>query len=180
MSSPNPYAPPRANVADVPAEEAFQPVKIWSAQGRIGRLRYLSYQGVAYLLLMAVGIAGGILGAMLQSPSVVIGLVVIVGSVPYCVLTVLLTIQRCHDIGWTGWAALLALIPLVGLLFWFVPGTPGTNRFGAPPPPNSTAVKVLTWVSVVLFALFIVGMLAAISLPAYQAYQQRARAAQTR
>lgn len=179
MSSPNPYAPPRADVADVPAEEAFQTVKIWSARGRIGRLRYLSYQGVAYLLLMAVGIVGGAVGAMLQSPGWVMALVV-VGSVPYCVLTVLLTIQRCHDLDWTGWAALLALIPLVGLLFWFVPGTQGTNRFGAPPPPNSTSVKVLTWVSVVLFALFIVGMLAAISLPAYQAYQQRARAAQTR
>ena len=30
---------------------------------------------------------------------------------PLLVLTVLLTIQRCHDIDWTGWAALLALIP---------------------------------------------------------------------
>ena len=179
MSSPNPYAPPRANVADVSAEEAFQPVKIWSARGRIGRLRYLSYQGVAYLLLLAAGIVVGVVGAMLQSPGWVTALVV-VGSVPYFVLTVLLTIQRCHDIGWTGWAALLALIPLVGLLFWFVPGTPGTNRFGAPPPPNSTAVKALTWVSVALFALFIVGMLAAISLPTYETYQQRARAAQTR
>lgn len=179
MSSPNPYAPPRANVADVPAEEAFQPVKIWSARGRIGRLRYLAYQGGAYLLLMALGIVGGVASAMMQSPGWVTFLVFAV-SVPYCVLTVLLTIQRCHDIGWTGWAVLLALIPLAGLLFWFVPGTPGTNRFGAPPPPNSTAVKVLTWVSVVLFALFIVGMLAAVSLPSYEDYKQRARAAQVR
>ena len=68
MSSPNPYAPPRASVADVPAEEAFQPVKVWSARGRIGRLRYLSYQGVAYLLLMAVGIVWAASPAQCCSP----------------------------------------------------------------------------------------------------------------
>lgn len=179
MSSPNPYAPPRANVADVPAGEAFQPVKVWSAQGRIGRLRYLSYQGVAYLLLLVVGTVGGVVAALLQSPGWVMGMV-IVGSVPYFVLTVLLTIQRCHDIDWTGWASLLALIPLVGLLFWFMPGTPGSNRFGAPPPPNGTGVKVMAWLGVLMLVLLIVGVLAAISLPAYMDYQQRARAAQSR
>ncbi len=175
MASPNPYAPPRADVADVPAEEAFQPVKIWSARGRVGRLRYLSYQGVAYLLMLVLAFVGGVAGAMLQSPGLMVGLMV-VGFVPYLVLTVLLTIQRCHDMDWTGWASLLVLIPLVGLLFWFVPGTPGANRFGGPPPPNGTGVKVLVWGGVV--AMLLVGVLAAIALPAYQGYVQRARAAQ--
>ena len=175
MASSNPYAPPRADVADVPAEEAFQPVKIWSARGRVGRLRYLSYQGVAYLLVLVLAFIGGVAGAMLQSPSLMVGLMV-VGLVPYLVLTVLLTIQRCHDMDWTGWASLLVLIPLVGLLFWFVPGTPGANRFGGPPPPNGTGVKVLVWSGVV--AMVLVGVLAAIALPAYQGYVQRARAAQ--
>lgn len=177
MASSNPYAPPRANVADVAAEEAFQPVKIWSARGRIGRLRYLSYQGVAYLLVLVVAFIGGVAGAMLQSPGLMVGLMA-VAFVPYLVLTVLLTIQRCHDMDWTGWASLLVLIPLAGLLFWFVPGTPGANRFGGPPPPNGTGVKVLVWGGVV--AMFLVGVLAAIALPAYQDYVQQARAAQVR
>jgi uncharacterized membrane protein YhaH (DUF805 family) len=175
MASSNPYAPPRADVADVSAEAAFQPVKIWSAQGRIGRLRYLSYQGVAYLLVLALAFVGGVVGAMAQSPGLMIGMMV-VGFVPYVVLAVLLTIQRCHDMDWTGWASLLVLIPLVGLLFWFVPGTPGANRFGGPPPPNGTGIKVLVWGGMV--ATVLVGVLAAIALPAYQDYAQRARAAQ--
>jgi uncharacterized membrane protein YhaH (DUF805 family) len=179
MVSSNPYAPPHADVADVSGEEAFQPVKIWSAQGRVGRLRYLSYHGVAYLLLMVLGFAGGLVGALQQSTAPAIVLVGL-GSVGYFVLTVLLTIQRCHDMDWTGWASLLTLIPLVGLLFWFGPGTPGPNRFGAPPPPNGTGVKVLAWAGVLTLVLVIVGVLAAISLPAYQNYLQRARAAQGR
>jgi formate hydrogenlyase subunit 3/multisubunit Na+/H+ antiporter MnhD subunit len=102
------------------------------------------------------------------------------GSVGCFVLTMLLTIQRCHDMDWTGWASLLTMIPLVGLLFWFVPGTPGPNRFGAPPPPNGTGIKVLAWAGVLTLVLGIVGVLAALSLPAYEDYQQRARAAQVR
>ncbi len=175
MASSNPYAPPRADVADVSAEAAFQPVKIWSAQGRVGRLRYLAYQGAAYLLVLVLVFIGSMVGAMLQSPGLVIGLMV-VGFVPYVVLTVLLTIQRCHDMDWTGWASLLVLIPLVGLLFWFVPGTPGANRFGGPPPPNGSGVKVLVWGGVV--AMVLVGVLAAIALPAYEDYVQRTRAVQ--
>lgn len=173
MASSNPYAPPGANVADVAAEEASQPVKIWSAQGRIGRLRYLSYQGVAYLLVMVLAFVGGLAGAMLKSPGASVGLIA-VGFALYFVLMMLLTIQRCHDMDWTGWASLLVLVPLVGLLFWFVPGTQGANRFGAPPPPNGTGVKVLAWGGV----LALVGVLAAVALPAYQDYVQRARAAQ--
>jgi hypothetical protein len=70
---------------------------------------------------------------------------------------------------------LLALIPFVGLIWLFKSGTPGSNRFGAPPPPNTTGVKVLACIAP---AIAIIGILAAIAIPAYQDYVTRAQEAQ--
>ena len=57
------------------------------------------------------------------------------------------SVQRLHDIGWSGWLWLLNLVPFIGsffpLVIMVVPGNTSANRYGPPPPPNSTAVKVL-------------------------------------
>ena len=47
------------------------------------------------------------------------------------------SIRRLHDTDRSGWWLLIALIPLVGfivlLVFYFMEGTNGDNRFGADP-----------------------------------------------
>jgi uncharacterized membrane protein YhaH (DUF805 family) len=84
----------------------------------------------------------------------------------------MLTIQRAHDFNTTGWLSLVVLIPLVNLLFWFIPGTHGENRFGGETPPNSVLVLIAAWLVPVLF---IGGVLAAVAIPAYQDYAKRAQ-----
>jgi uncharacterized membrane protein YhaH (DUF805 family) len=46
--------------------------------------------------------------------------------------------RRLHDIDRTGWWLLLSFVPVVGTLvllyFYVLAGTPGSNRFGPPPP----------------------------------------------
>ena len=53
------------------------------------------------------------------------------------------------------------LVPFVGsffpLVIMVVPGNTGANRYGPPPPPNSTAVKVLCSLWIVFFALIFAG-----------------------
>jgi hypothetical protein len=71
---------------------------------------------------------------------------------------------------------LLMIIPFVAFIWLFKAGTQGANRFGAPPPPNTTGVKILGYSFPVLIVLF--GILAAIALPAYQDYVRRAQEAQ--
>lgn len=177
MNTANPYAPPRAAVADVEDRTtATAPVRNWSAQGRIGRLRYLAHLMVAYLLVIVAGAAGGFLGAMLKS-EVITTILIGVGTVAYFVFMVLKTIQRSHDMDWSGWTSLLALIPLVGLIWLVKGGTRGQNRFGPPTPANTLGVKIL---GLMLPAVMVVGILAAVALPAYQDYTNRARAAQQR
>ncbi|HYM34262.1 MAG TPA: DUF805 domain-containing protein [Steroidobacteraceae bacterium] len=170
----NPYTPPRAQVADVVSNaQEFQPVRIFSVSGRIGRLRYLAYLTGAYLV---IAFAGGILAALLvPTGSRAVTLVPLLIYVPLLVFFILVAIQRSHDMNWSGWTSLLTLIPFVGLVWLFVPGTKGENDFGAPPPPNTLGVKILGFI---LPVIAIIGILAAIALPAYQQYVKRAQAAQ--
>jgi uncharacterized membrane protein YhaH (DUF805 family) len=169
MASVNPYQAPAAAVAD--AGEQTQPVKVFAVSGRIGRARYLAY-GIGFYILF--GFIAVILAGMLGQAAAVI---VPVAWVALVVIGFMLTIQRCHDFNMSGWLSLLMLVPLVNLIFLFIPGTDGANRFGGPTPPNSVGVLIAAW----LFpAIFVLGIVAAVALPAYQDYAKRAGQAQKR
>lgn len=165
----NPYGAPRAMVGD--RAEEFQPVKLFAVSGRIGRARYIVY---SILLSLAIMFVVGLGAAFLGPVGVAL---LVVGYIAMFVLQIMLTIQRSHDFNMSGWFSLLALVPLVNMLFWFVPGTDGPNRFGAKTPPNSVGVLIGVWI---VPAIFVLGVVAAIALPAYQDYVKRAAAVQTR
>ena len=167
MSSTNPFAPPLAHVSDISTHaEEFQPVRIFSVSGRIGRLRLLAYGVGSYLLFSIFTMTAAVpLGTF----------AVVVGLLAYLVLNVMFFIQRSHDMGMSGWFSILAFIPFVGLFWLFKSGSPGANDWGAPPPPNTLGVKILAWL---LPGIMVIGILAAIALPAYQDYSKRAKAAQ--
>jgi len=163
MASVNPYQAPAAAVAD--AGEQFGEVRLFAVSGRIGRARYIAYSIGVYVLLMALVMAGAFLGTA--------GVLIIAAAyIGMLVLMFMLTIQRSHDFNATGWMALLMLIPLVNLLFLVVPGTDGENRFGLKTPPNSVGVLVAAWL---LPLFFVVGIVAAIAIPAYDTYTKRAQ-----
>jgi hypothetical protein len=73
-----------------------------------------------------------------------------------------IAVQRLHDLGWSGWLWFLNLVPLVNsvfpILLLVLPGNAGANQYGAPPPRNSTAVKVLAtlWLAFIPVMLAIV------------------------
>lgn len=174
-SAANPFQPPRARVDDVRGSSgSYQPVKFWSAKGRVSRLQYLGYLMAGYLLTIGVAaVLGGVLGALgFPQAAPILG---VIAMIPYAVFSILMLIQRTHDMGWSGWAALLIIIPLAAFVWMFKAGTPGENRFGAPPPPNTTKVKIL---ALLMPIVVLVGIVAAIALPAYKDYTDRAKAAQ--
>ncbi|MEO6363283.1 MAG: DUF805 domain-containing protein [Caldimonas sp.] len=150
------FAAPAAVVGDV--DVGVQPVRLWPPTGRMGRMRFLAYGMGVWLLAMVFsflfGLAAGFAGMSANYVSVAITLV-------YFFLAALVVIQRSHDMDLSAWMSLLTLIPFVGLYWLFKAGTPGSNRFGAPPPPNSTIVTVVAWIGIGLIALGLLGIVLA-------------------
>lgn len=160
----HPYAPPRAQVGEPMAE--FGTLKVFSLQGRIGRLRYLAWSAV--MMAAATGL-WVVIGAALGMSVVLGSLLAFIAGLGILLASTLIGVQRLHDIGWSGWLMLLNLVPGVGAIFPLVmllaPGNEGANRFGPPQPPNTRAVRILAalWLLVPLIAI-----LAALVIPAYQ------------
>ncbi|WP_288094811.1 DUF805 domain-containing protein [Pseudomonas sp.] len=163
----SPYAPPQADVAERVPE--YAPLKPFGVEGRIGRLRFLAWSMVLSLVTIAVVSVFALIGLALVSTDSTAGLIVggilaFVLCVVFLIATILISVQRLHDVGWSGWLWLLNLVPFVGsffpLLLVVLPGAGVANRYGAPPPPNSTAVKVLSSLWLVLIALMIIGAMA--------------------
>lgn len=161
----SPYAPPRAAVGENLPE--YSTLNVFTINGRIGRLRYLAW---TLVLTVAMLVAAGIISTVgfaiaTASPTIAIilgsllGFALFVGLV---VVSVQIGVQRLHDLGWSGWLYLLNLVPLVNsvfpLLLLVLPGNAGANQYGAPPPRNSTAVKVLAslWLAFIPLVLIIV------------------------
>lgn len=177
MDEANRFAPPGAQVADVVEHGVgYQPVRLWPPNGRMGRLRLLAYGSGLYLVLIAAQTLLGFAVAMTQSANA--ALAVGVGTLAlYFVAATILMIQRSHDMNLSGWWSIVAFIPLVGLFWLFKGGTPGANRWGAPPPPNGWGVRIL---GLILPAVFVFGIVLAIALPAYVDYTKRAQSGVTR
>jgi len=166
----SPYAPPQANVAE--SLPQFGELKVFGISGRIGRVRYLGWSMAMLLCLLPLLLLG--VGVIAVAEPLGILLTVLLGLAAM-VLSLCFGVQRLHDIGWSGWLWLVNFVPFVGsvfaLLMLIIPGTQGVNRFGPPPPPNSGAVKLLAWL---ILLVPIGGIVAAIALPAYQNYAERA------
>ena len=179
--STTPYAPPTANVAEALPE--FAELKPCGIEGRIGRLRYLAWSLVMMAAaLVILGIGASVIFALGSDTSlltIIGGLLGTLAVIAMAVVSIQIGVKRLHDIGWSGWLLLVSLIPAVGSVFSIimlvVPGSTGANRFGPPPPPNSRAVKILAGLWLLVPVL---GILAAIAIPQYQDYVERARDAQ--
>lgn len=166
----SPYAPPRAEVGEALAE--YGTLKPFSFDGRIGRLRYLAWTMVLTLaLLPLVGIGFWLATAWLLASDSVAGLIVggllaAVVVLAFAFVSIQFNVQRLHDLGWSGWLWLINLVPFVGSIFPFIliiaPGNTGANQYGPPPPRNTTAVKLLASLWLVMIVLIFMATFAGI------------------
>ena len=177
----NVYSAPRADLSTAPEDDDTYQPKIWALSGRLGRIRYLAYMNISMIILLfLIGILAAVLLPIFAKNDADGFGVAVMGLlyVPILAVSFILAKRRLNDLNHSGWWGLLMIIPflniLIGLYLVFGPGTAGTNRFGKQPNKNPT------WLFLVIFVPIIIGILAAIALPAYQQYTEKARAAGAR
>ncbi len=195
MSENNPYAIPKAEITPFNTGEIeFNESKWYSVSGRIGRLRYLAYSVVFNLIVTIVTLILAFVGTselMINTTSLIV-------SIPF--LMFIYPTRRLNDLGKSGWITLyvyivcivfvalgfvsvdptimVAIALIIYFIFYlyliFAKGNPEENKYGNPPRPNQWYHWVL---ALVIPVLSIIGILAALALPAYQDYTERAQAA---
>ncbi len=186
MSDQNPYSTPDASLAS--GESAAYDPSIFSFSGRIGRLRYLAYNTAVNLVLTVamipvIGVSafmdGGGDMAATGGMSVISGISVAIFYLFTIVLAIMFGKRRLNDLNRSGWFILLIIIPVVNLVLiiymLFFRGTDGDNDFGPKAVPNTIGVKIL---GMSIPVIFLLGILTAIGLPAYQDYVTRAQQSQ--
>lgn len=175
----NPYASPGALLQDLdPDRETYQP-RIFALDGRIGRVRYIVYSFVMQLVatvLTAVLVVAVMPLIMSRGQGTPILPVVVLACLPMLASLLILAKRRLNDMNRSGWWSLLMLVPgvsvAVGLVLLLWPGSAGRNDYGPRPAPNPLALVLFGLV----LPLLLIGLLAAIALPAYQDYMHRAQA----
>ena len=164
----NPYSAPDAELGQQ-TSETYSP-SIFTAKGRIGRLRYLAYSyGVTFLLMlvmMPLAGASAFLGGGAEGGSMLVVAVTTIAYIAMIVLCVMFAKRRFNDLDRSGWWCLLFLVPIVNILasiyLMFFPGSEGSNNFGPAPEANSMGVKIL---GLAVPILFFVGIAAALVIP---------------
>ncbi|MYN10916.1 DUF805 domain-containing protein [Pseudoduganella aquatica] len=184
MNTPNPYSAPSADLSGLaPGKDQTYEPKLFAWRGRIGRLRYMAYLFAASLAnMIPVTILMGVLGAagILSSNQDAIVAISTLLYLPLLVLSFVLAKRRFNDVNRSGWFSLLLWVPLVNfivsLYLVFARGDEGDNDFGPAPSPNTLLIKIVGLVFPVLFMVGIIGLMAAVTIPAYQSYVQKAQA----
>ena len=188
MSEKNPYSTPEASLnVSSEQDEKYQP-DVFSFNGRIGRLRYLAYSfGTSLLLLVAMSVLMGLaatLGTTAEMKEGDMPVMMIVITALYYIVSIVFAAmfgkRRLNDLDKSGWWFLLFLVPIANIVLaiyvLFFSGSEGSNNFGPASIDNTTGVKVLALLIPIL--LIIGGIVAAVSIPAYQSYIEKAQNAQ--
>ena len=167
----NPYESPDHTETGI-QDEPYQP-KIFSLNGRIGRLRYFAYSWVYNVLSMfMIGIVAAIFFPSLmegdpENPSGAMLALMGVLYLPIFFCFIVAARRRLHDLNSNGWLTLLVFVPLINfffaiyLLVW--PGTSETNDYGPRPTSNP---GILIFLGLLGPLLIVIGILAAVAIPA--------------
>ena len=154
---------------DKTPQEHYAPLDPLGFSGRIGRLRLLAWSMIISIIAMITSLL--VLLAVKVSPTLGITCGATL-TLAYFIISLRISAQRLHDINWSAWMLLLHLVPVanlvLSLMMLLMPGTPGPNKYGPPPPPNSRSVTIGAWIIIffiglslfVMAALFALGLMA--------------------
>lgn len=120
---------------------------ILNSRGRLGRLRFLKYSLLIFIIWVAIGAASNVLWTLYYPEwHDALSLFMIFVLIMLSVMGIIFCTRRLNDFNATGWWMLIFFVPIATpimlLLMLLLPGTQGENRFGPAPPKNSKYVYV--------------------------------------
>lgn len=139
--------------------------------GRIGRMRWLAWK----LVLSSIVALCSLLTWFIIKVSPTLGITCAATlTLAYVFISLRISAQRLHDLNWSAWMLLLHLVPMANLALYasmaFMPGTPGINRYGPAPAPNSRSVKLLAWIAMILIGLSVLALISLFALGLLDAF----------
>jgi len=122
--------------------QRYSDVDIFSTDGRLGQKRYFVYSIVIpFLVFWSVAAIAGMASYLPIANNVLFYTVLSFGVIAMLLMTMRLTIQRCHDFNKSGLLAVFALIPFANVIFALIPGSNGLNQYGEVPKPANWFFK---------------------------------------
>ena len=95
------------------------------------------------LFAVIISIVLGVIDVMIGTQTGGIGILSAIYALAMLIPSIAVSVRRLHDIDKTGWWILIGFIPLIGtiilLIFAFLPGTAGDNKYGADPKAAAAA-----------------------------------------
>jgi uncharacterized membrane protein YhaH (DUF805 family) len=123
-------------------ELMLQPIRKYADfQGRARRSEYWSFTlmifGIEIVFSVVFNVLGGDMGGHFSPAALIVGCIYGLGLLYLLIPSLAVAFRRLHDTDRSAWWILIGLIPLLGavvlLVFYFLDGTPGPNRFGPDP-----------------------------------------------
>lgn len=133
----------------------FQPLRKYADfQGRARRSEFWLFWLFTFVVGFVLQMIGGMMGgaadpsnpmAMYSSPA---GILLLLFWLAVLIPSIAVAIRRLHDTNRSGWWLLIAFIPFIGalvlLVFYVLPGTVGSNKFGPDPKGAADTAEVFT------------------------------------
>tara|TARA_R110002012_G_scaffold166346_2_gene329726 strand:+ start:11967 stop:12440 length:474 start_codon:yes stop_codon:yes gene_type:complete len=131
---------------------------ILNSRGRLGRLRFLKYSLLIFIIWAVIGATSNVLWNLYYTGwHDALSLFMIFVSIIASVMGIIICTRRLNDFNATGWWMLLFFVPIVTpimlLLMLLLPGTQGENRFGPTPPKNNKFTYVTVFLMLTLLFL---------------------------
>ncbi len=159
MALNNPYTAPGADLSQAGTADATYDPKLFSVHGRIGRVRYIVYLVVSFMLVMLATI-GLMIPFGMAFNSGAFSFLPVLCSLAFFAVTFVLAIRRLNDISMSGWLSILMLVPVVNFIIslWllFAPGAAGSNQSGPAPGKNSSGVVAVFAITMATMALVLI------------------------
>ncbi len=160
-------------VSDPVLAGCYQP-RLFSLDGRIGRLRYLAFTFFSMVIVVLVsGVVTTVISPLLTENGLADSslLLMIVFNLPVLIVSLVMAKRRLNDLDHPSWLALAMMVPAVnfffGIYLLFASGSVRSNRYGLPPTKNSVWMVVA---ALILPTIVVIGIVTAMTLPDYQQY----------